>query len=501
MLFYIFIALLIILLTQWYLGRRKAFQKLGKYGYKVPPVNIIAGNLHQIVRDDLGTMTDWLERYGQDAGELGGKIMGWYRGPSPAIWTNSPEILKEIFVKDSAAFIDRPMLDRTDNIPHLINMKGEQWKRARSFLAPTFTAAKLKKLSTIMGERVFTMLEIIDRQVEEEEGGEADMDVNELYQRLTLDTIGQVALAMNVNCQKDQNDRFLKMVRDSLDRQIDSTVILGSCFPMVEYVLAWWCSKKGRKKTNIVIIDKCREVLRARRANPPAKPPVDVLQLCIEAAGKDGVNLSEDEIVAHEFIFILAGYETTAAALEFTTYLLAKNPSCQEKLQEEIDSHFPSQDCLVDYDSVGELHYLDQVLHESMRVYPPIPLHIGRWASEEKTICGWTIPQGTGVLAALWSLHHDPAFWPDPWKFDPERFAPENRDKIIEMTYMPFGEGPRNCIGRRFALMEAKMALVHMFKRYTIGLSPKTPDPLPIRNKGLTLAVRGDELWLNIQRR
>eukprot|EP00091_Calanus_sinicus_P005717 TRINITY_DN16205_c0_g1_i1.p1 TRINITY_DN16205_c0_g1~~TRINITY_DN16205_c0_g1_i1.p1 ORF type:complete len:152 (+),score=33.52 TRINITY_DN16205_c0_g1_i1:30-458(+) len=141
------------------------------------------------------------------------------------------------------------------------------------------------------------------------------------------------------------------------------------------------------------------------------------------------------------------------------------------------------------------------VLCESMRVYPPIPLHIGRWASQERTICGKTIPQGTGVLAATWVLHHNEKFWPEPWKFDPERFAPENRDKIIEMTYMPFGEGPRNCIGRRFALMEAKMALVEFFRRYRLDVCEKTPDPLPVRNKGLTLSVIGDELWLKASRR
>ena len=175
-------------------------------------------------------------------------------------------------------------------------------------------------------------------------------------------------------------------------------------------------------------------------------------------------------------------YETTAAALNFTSYLLAKNPEVQEKLQEEIDRNIP-RDTPATYDNVFELEYLDMILCESMRVYPPIPLHIGRWASKERTICGKTIPQvkletcfllfetlciqGTGVLAATWALHHDEKFWPDPWKFDPERFAPKNRDKIVEMTYMPFGEGPRNCIGRRFALMEAKMAMVEFFRYLT----------------------------------
>jgi len=495
MILYILSALLALLLTKWGLERRAKFQILANYGYNVPPINYIFGNIHQIAKDDLGTMLDWLERYGQPVGDKGGKIMGWYRGPSPALWTNSPEMLKEIFIKDAESFIDRPMLDRTDNIPHLINMKGKDWKRARSTLAPTFSAAKMKKMSGIMGRTIGTMMEILEVEVDKE----VNIDFNEVYQRMTLDSIGKCALAMNVNCQRDQDDRFLKMVRASLDRQIDTTVIVASCFPLVSDIMEWWCSTKGRKKTNIVIIEKCREVLRSRMANPPSPPPVDALQLCIEAAGKEG-RITEDEIVAHEFIFILAGYETTAAALNFTTYLLACHPEVQARLQQEID------DCLgpegkPTYDSVTELEYLDMVLCESMRVYPPIPLHIGRWASKTTTICGKTIPQGTGVLAAVWSLHHDPAFWSDPWRFDPERFAPANRDNIIEMTYMPFGDGPRNCIGRRFALMEAKMALVEVFRKFTVTTSDQTPSPLPLRNKGLTLAVVGDNLWLAATRR
>lgn len=140
-------------------------------------------------------------------------------------------------------------------------------------------------------------------------------------------------------------------------------------------------------------------------------------------------------------------YETTAAALIFTSYLLAKNPDVQRKLQEEIDNNFPDDE-VVNLDNVSELQYLDMVLSESMRVYPPIA-QIGRWAAEERTICGKVIPKHVAVLSAIWVLHHDPKFWTDPWKFDPERFSPENRDNIVEMSYMPFGDGPRNCIGRR----------------------------------------------------
>ena len=299
----IFLACLLVVLTKWHFQRRNKFQILASHNFNVPPTNYIFGNLHQIARDDLGTMLSWMAEYGEEVGEMGGRIMGWYRGPNPVLFTTSPEILKEVFIKDAANFIDRPLLDRSDNIPHLINMRGETWKRARSVLAPTFSAAKLKKMSGIMSSTIMTMVDLLDNTVDTKAGL---IDVNDVFQRLTLDTIGQCALAMNVNCQKDREDNFLKMVRAALDRQIDLTVIVAACFPLVENIVAWLFQRRGRKWTNQVIIERCRRVLHARQANPPKVAPVDALQLCMEAAGRDNL-ITEDEIVAHEFIFILAG--------------------------------------------------------------------------------------------------------------------------------------------------------------------------------------------------
>jgi len=486
--------LLLTLLIYWYTDRKRKFKILSDFGYNVPPTNFIFGNLLDLAKDDLRTQERWMEEYGEEIGEKGGKILGWYRGPSPAIWTTSPEFLKEVFIKDAENFIDRPMLDRSDNIPHLLSLKGKDWKRTRSTLAPTFSSAKMKRMSDIMHGTVQTLISIIGNKVEKRE----NIDFNEVFQRLTLETIGKCALGMEVDCQLDSEDKLLKMVRAALDRQIDTTVIVCSCFPALESLIAWIFRKRGRKRTNQVILDKCREVLNQRRAFPPSPVPVDALQLCIDAAGTEG-KISDDEIVAQELIFILAGYETTAACLNFTTYLLAKHQHVQDKLREEINSKF-DENTKANYDNVTQLEYLDTILSESMRLYPPIPLHIGRWAGKERTICGKTIPQGTGVLAATWALHHHPGFWKDPWKFDPSRFAPENRDKIVEMTYMPFGDGPRNCIGRRFALMEAKMALVEVFRKYHVSECSMTPDPLPVRNKGLTLAPQGDKLWLKAEK-
>ena len=119
-----------------------------------------------LVKDDLQTYWSWMEEFGEEVGAMGGRIMGWYRGPSPGIITTCPEILKEVFIKDAENFVDRPLLDRSDNIPHLINMRGQDWKRARGVLATTFTAAKMKKMSGIMGGTIKTMMKLLEDKVE-----------------------------------------------------------------------------------------------------------------------------------------------------------------------------------------------------------------------------------------------------------------------------------------------------------------------------------------------
>jgi len=228
---------------------------------------------------------------------------------------------------------------------------------------------------------------------------------------------------------------------------------------------------------------------------------VDSLQLMIEASdGATGKGkLLDDEITGNAFVFILAGYETTATSLAFTAYLIAAHSDVQERLIAEIDEVIDDQLKAEDLaEAVGKLPYLDMVMKEALRMYPPIPLHFGRYASVEKTIMGKVIPEGSAVMIPTWYIHHDPNTWPDPWKFDPERFSPENRHSIKEMSYLPFGEGPRKCIGWRFANLEAKLALALLLKKFKLRLGPThiANGPLKHRNKGISLAPENDAIFI-----
>ncbi|XP_077880843.1 cytochrome P450 3A21-like [Ictidomys tridecemlineatus] len=216
---------------------------------------------------------------------------------------------------------------------------------------------------------------------------------------------------------------------------------------------------------------------------------IDFLQLMIDSQNSQDKEpyqaLSDLEIAAQSIIFILAGYENTSTTLSFIMYLLATHPDIQKKLQQEIDETLPNK-APVTYDVLFEMKYLDMVVNETLRLYPIIE-RILRVCKKDVELNGVLIPRGTIVAIPTYSLHQNSMYWPEPEKFYPERYrAPEkgnpplrgcfthilrfskkNKDSINPYVYMPFGNGPRNCIGMKFALMNMKLAVIRLLQNFS----------------------------------
>ena len=144
------------------------------------------------------------------------------------------------------------------------------------------------------------------------------------------------------------------------------------------------------------------------------------------------------------------------------------------------------------YDQLAALPYLDQVLCESLRFYPPVVTFVSRHAAQPARLGGYSLPAGVNLMAPVWTIHHDPAVWPDPERFEPERFSRERSEGRHPMAWLPFGAGPRNCLGRRFAMLETKLLLVRLVRRFRLEMAESTPRQLEFVVPTVTLCVKGE---------
>ncbi|CAL1292652.1 unnamed protein product [Larinioides sclopetarius] len=364
----------------------------------------------------------------------------------------------------------------------------------------------MKQMSGSMNSSIETMLEILQEKAQKGIG----FDIFDVYQRLTMDVITKTAFGIQTDVQTNAKSNILRATKlIFVTSYKDAIIFLGLTLPILRRL----CSKlqefiatllnKGRPP-NIVLRKGIRKVMEMRRKNPETKKN-DLLQLMLDSsvAVSEDVDVSsleagnaefekagsaetgnkkkrcmtDDEIESSAFTVLLAGYETTSTALAFTTYLLAKHQDVQENLYQEIKDLIERGQKL-EYATVNKLPYLDKVLNESMRMYPPVHLFTNRYALEDVQYDDIQIPKGTLIQAPVYLMHHDPEFWSEPEIFDPERFSTKPNSEGI--TYLPFGVGPRNCLGMRFAQLESKLALANMIYKFKINLDEKQQDGLEI---------------------
>ncbi|KAK2565310.1 Lithocholate 6-beta-hydroxylase [Acropora cervicornis] len=198
----------------------------------------------------------------------------------------------------------------------------------------------------------------------------------------------------------------------------------------------------------------------------------DMLQLMLDAKeGTGSEKIDNEDIQAQTLVFLLAGYETSSTTLGFASYHLALDTQVQDKLRDEIDRLWPEDEETPSYDVLHKMDYLDMVINEALRMYPP---GLQRDCNEGCTVKGVNIPKGMPIMIPVYAIHHDPKVWPEPEKFNPERFTEAEKGNRHPYTFMPFGYGPRNCVGMRFALLELKLTLVKLLKKYKLERTEKT---------------------------
>lgn len=473
--------------TLLWLVRRK--WKLGlfrRHGIPGPEPDLFWGNFMQLRQDRVEVMERWIAEHG--------KVFGFYMGEQPFMVVSDPEMVKQCLVKEFQAFHDRPPFAMSVEpfASCLLELKGAEWKRVRSVLNPTFSSVKIKQMSPIVHGCVDTLMEILEERCR----NGRPVDMLKLAQGYSLDVITKCAFAWQVDCQRNPNDPLLLGVRKIFEEAEHPAVQNAIRFPALRYLFTalYWIS--DYYKVTQHIISNLRQLIALRRRDRKIRA-TDMVQIMLEAQeggdaavtaesprGKE-VRLIEDRhVLSNAFIFMAAGFETTATSLGFIMYLLATHPEEQERLYSEVRDALEDVEGELSYERVHQLKRLDMFIHEALRIYPPVVLFVTRKCEKDTTVMGQFFPKGVSIMAPTWHLHHDPTVWPDPFVFRPERFDPDDSgDGLLQHhpgAYLPFGLGPRICIGKRFALLELKMAVCRILRQYRVVRCPQTQEPLKL---------------------
>ena len=257
------------------------------------------------------------------------------------------------------------------------------------------------------------------------------LDVARAFGNLSLEVILATAFGRTIDIQHGESDKLitaakgiLSPAREGSALSLDRMNMILSNFPWMVYVMRLFASRSKSGEHYQTLFKLSLALIRARRELPAEQQQgyKDLLQLMLDATtdSKEQKKLTDEEVVAQCVIFIVAGYETTSSLLSFTAYLLAMHPSIQDHLVDEIKQHLSENSEATPYEKAQELAYLDMVFQESMRVLPPVTA-TSRYSSDTTTVGGVTVPARAFVTIPIWHIHHDPQYWPQPDKFDPDR--------------------------------------------------------------------------------
>ncbi|GIV95852.1 MAG: cytochrome P450 [Herpetosiphonaceae bacterium] len=439
----------------------KAVLQTRKAEDKTPPGprgNLLWGSASAIRRDILGFFLHAVREYGDI---IRYRFMIW-----PGYFVNHPDYVKHILIDNNRNYNkNTPGFETLRWIVGngLVTSEGDLWLRQRRLMQPSFHKQRLASFATVMTQAAAETAESWEQIARR---GEV-LDVDEEMMRLTLKIAGLTLFSMDISGKADTVGQAFtyanKFVTEYLYRRIPRNLPLPRNRKFEEAL---------RTLDQVV-----SAIIRERRAR--GEDTGDLLSMLLHARDEDtGEGMDDRQLRDEVMTLLLAGHETTANALTWTWYLLSKHPLVMRRLQSELAEVLGGR--LPTVDDLPKLCYTRMVIDEALRLYPPAWM-MSRQATEDDEIGGYRIPAKTIVFFSPYVVHRHPSFWENPEGFDPERFTPERSAGRPRFAYLPFGGGPRLCIGNNFALMEAQLILATLAQRYQLELVPGhrvEPEPL-----------------------
>lgn len=359
-----------------------------------------------------------------------------------------PELIGEVLLDKDAAFIKDSVTRGLVQVlgKGLLTSEGELWRRQRKLIAPSLSK---KQIASYADAMVRLAREYADRLRE----GEV-RDVHDDMSRVTLEIVVATLFGTGLDGGHERAGHVVDGYMDDFHALVHSwRRLVPAWVPLPERLRG----ARAAKELDAIVLD----VVRKKRAS--SERGDDLLSRLLLARDESGGSGMDDQQLRDEVITLyLAGHETTANALSWTLLLLAEHPEIDARVVREVETVLGSRAATAD--DMGALPVTRAVIDESMRLYPPAHI-IGREATRDVRLGPWTVPQGAAVLASPWAMHHDPRFFPDPEAFRPDRWLDGSTKELPKYAYMPFGGGPRICVGNHFALMEAVLVLATIVQR------------------------------------
>ena len=295
------------------------------------------------------------------------------------------------------------------------------------------------------------------------------MDAIRLFSLFALEVIMKAAFGFDTDLQINPDEVFVEKARNA--PQVPLYIRAFSVLPFWTYLSRFVNVLPGTE----YFVALARKMLQ-QKAQEDSSKKRDLLQLMLEAheVTVNGVSkLNNEEILAQSITFLVAGFETTGTTLSSTAYFLATHPEVQDKLIDEIDKADEARGDTPLYDYAQSIGYLDQVVCEVLRLCAPAFVLL-RGCEEEAVFKGVRFPKGVDINIPTYVLHRDPEVWKNPLEFNPENFSPEAKEERDPYSFLPFGTGPRQCIGMRFALLEIKLGLLKIMQQFKFERAPET---------------------------
>lgn len=408
------------------------------------------GNLLEMRRDPMGLLMCSTEKYGG--------IVKLQLGPQFAFLLTKPDYLKHVYLDHSKNYLKQTKAWKVFQLifgQGLLTSEGELWRKQRKLMQPSFHRERIAGFVEVMKRTTQSMLEDWSKFENKK-----SFDLASEMMALTLEIVGETLLGTKMKHQAKGIAEALPIILEFTIYRTTRIVSLPLSFPTPKH--------REFKRALKLLRDVARKVIQDRISSQQEN--ADLLSMLMAARDEvTGEGMSDEELLDEVMTIFLAGHETTANAMTWAFYLLSQHPEVEVQIREELAKVLQGR--AVQFEDLPKLNYLERVIKEVLRLYPPA-WFMGRLAMEDDVIDGYAIPKNSIVFLSPYVTQHQAEYWSEPEKFNPDRFLPENFSKQHRYSYIPFGAGPRQCIGNHFAMMEMQVILAMILQKYHLSLAP-----------------------------